>query len=53
LDEVRKVLVSGGCYLNVCGCTNARLNPASIRDENEFRRQYADAHPNPKAGWTV
>lgn len=53
LDEVRKVLVVGGCYLNVAGCTNAHLRPATEEDEEEFRRQYAAAHPRPAAKWTA
>ena len=51
LDEIRNVLISGGCFLNVCGCTNAKLKPASDDVEDEYRRQWADAHPS--AGrWT-
>jgi len=51
LDEARKTLVGGGCYLNVAGCTDVKLTPASAADEDEFRRQYASAHPTPKARW--
>lgn len=51
LDEARKTLVSGACYLNVSGCTNVQMKPATDADENEFRAQYAAAHPQPLADW--
>lgn len=41
LDEARKQLISGGCYLNVCGCINVTLKPKTDEDEDEFRRLYA------------
>lgn len=53
LDEARKTLVGGGCYLNVGGCTNVIMKPASQADEDEFRRQHAAAHPAPAARWTA
>jgi hypothetical protein len=51
LDECRKTLVSGGCFLNVGGCTNAVMKPADDEVEDEFRRQFAAAHPHPAASW--
>jgi hypothetical protein len=52
LDEARKTLVGGGCFLNVSGCTNVVMKPASNADEDEFRQLYAAAHPRPAANWT-
>ncbi len=49
LDECRKTLVEGGCFLNVGGCTNAHMKPASDAVEDEYRKQHADAHPRPAA----
>lgn len=52
LDEARKRLVEGGCYLNVGGCTDVKMRPLTDKDEDEFRRQYAEAHPKPTAYWS-
>jgi hypothetical protein len=51
LDEARKTLIAGGCFLNVCGCTNVVMKPATDADEAEWRRQYRDSHPKPAARW--
>jgi hypothetical protein len=51
LDEARKILVSGGCHLNMTGSTNVYMKPATEKDENEFRRQFSAAHPKPAAPW--
>lgn len=51
LDECRKRLVEGGCFLNVGGCINAFMKPATDEVEDEFRRQFAAAHPQPAASW--
>ena len=51
LDEARKTLIQGGCYLNVSGCTNVVMKPATSKDEDEFRRQFEEAHPRPKGRW--
>ena len=51
LDEARKSLVGGICHLNVCGCTDVIMSPATAEDEDEFRRQYVEAHPTPTTIW--
>jgi hypothetical protein len=53
LDECRKTLVEGGCFLNVGGCTNAHMKPANDAVEDEYRKQHAAAHPRPAARWTA
>ena len=53
LDECRKTLVAGGCFLNVSGCTNAHMKPANDAVEDAYREQHADAHPRPAARWTA
>lgn len=52
LDEVRARLMEGGCYLNACGCVDAKLRPESAQAEHEFQAQYDLAHPKPQAKWT-
>lgn len=51
LDEARNHLIQGGCYLNVCGCTNVVMRPSDNESEEEFRRQYWEAHPRPAIAW--
>lgn len=51
LDECRKTLMQGGCFVNVGGCTNALMKPATKADEDEFRLQFAAANPRPAAPW--
>lgn len=51
LDECRKVLMNGGCFLNVGGCTNAHMKPASDEVEDEYRRLWVAANPKATAPW--
>lgn len=51
LDEARKTLIQGGCFLNVGGCTEVVMKPATTEDEDEFRRQHTQANPRPGAPW--
>jgi len=52
LDEARKQLVGGGCHLNVGGCVDVKLCPATTADAEEFYRQYQEAHPKATAYWS-
>jgi hypothetical protein len=45
LDEVRKTLLGGGCYLNVGGCVNAKLRAENEATAEQWRSQWAKAHP--------
>jgi hypothetical protein len=50
LDEARKTLISGGCYLNVGGVVNVLMKPESEQTAEEFRGHYRAAHPR-AASW--
>jgi hypothetical protein len=51
LDHARQHLLSGGCYLNVGGSVDVKMRPENEDTEEEFRRQYAEAHPKPARSW--
>jgi hypothetical protein len=54
IDEARKVLAGGGSYLNAYLSSHScdvRMYPETAGDVQEFRRQFALAHPMPKARW--
>ena len=51
LEAVRKQLTLGGCYLNVCGCTNAILNPEDELTRDKWYKLYTESHPKPQASW--
>jgi hypothetical protein len=48
LDQARQQLITGRCFLNTSIGLNgdARMKPVDDESENEYRRQYADAHPS-------
>jgi hypothetical protein len=51
LEAVREQMSLGGCYLNVCGCTNAILKPANEATRDQWYKLYDESHPKPQAAW--